>query len=203
MHTLSKELIHRLYHEEKLSTIKIADKLGVTEWVVLNFMRRKSIPRRSFQEANQIVFANKPLSFSLRKHLSEKDQKLKAAGIFLYWGEGAQLQGKNSGVDFANNNPEMIKVFLKFLRRICGINESRLRVFMYCYTDQNIENLLKYWHNITSIPLHQFTKPYVRKDFQQNGRKMQYGLIHIRYADKKLLVQIDSWIKEYTNLFVN
>ena len=97
----------------------------------------------------------------------------------------------------------MVKVFLKFLRRVCRIDEKRLRVFMYCYGDQNIENLLKYWHNVTGILLNQFTKPYIRKDFQKDSRKMQYGLVHIRYADKKLLMQINKWIKEYTSNFVD
>jgi hypothetical protein len=26
---------------------------------------------------------------------------------------------------------------------------------------------------------------------------MKYGLVHVRYADKKLLLQIEEWIKEY------
>jgi len=203
MNTLSKNLIEKLYYKERLSTIKIAQKLDTTEWIILSFMRRNNIARRSFSEASKVLFEKKKLTFSIKRKLSLREEKLKTAGIFLYWGEGAQLQGKNCGVDFANSNPEMIKVFLSFLRRICGINEKKLRVFLYCYTNQDIEKLLKYWHNTTHIPINQFTKPYIRKDFKSNSSRMEYGLVHIRYADKKLLIQIDEWIKGYTRKFVD
>lgn len=202
MGTLSKNLVEKLYQEKKLSTIKIARKLGITEWVVLNFMRRNNIPRRSFREANQILFDNRPTTFSLKKKLTDREKRLKIAGVFLYWGEGAQLQGKNCSVDFANSKPEMIKIFLVFLRRICGINEKKLRVFLYCYSDQDIENIINFWYKTTGIPKNQFTKPYIRKDFlYEKSGKMKYGLVHIRYADKKLLIQIDNWIQEYIQNF--
>lgn len=199
MITLSKNLIKKLYHKEKLSTIEIAKKLKTTTWTILGFMVRNNIPRRSFKEANKICFDNKPLTFSIKKHLSAKDKKLKIAGVFLYWAEGAKANGKNNcTVDFANSNPEMIKVFLKFLRRICGVNEKKLRVYLYCYSNQDLENIKNYWYKLTNIPLDQFSKPYIRSDFLPEKReKMKYGLAHIRYADKKLLYQIDSWIKEY------
>lgn len=202
MNTLSKNLIKKLYYKEGLSTIEIGRELKVSEWVILNFMRRKNIPRRSFQEANKVSFNKKPLTFSIRNKLSKKDEELKIAGVFLYWGEGAQFQGKNCSIDFANSKPEMVKIFLKFLRRICGIDEKRLRVFLYCYADQKIENIMKFWYKTTGIPKNQFTKPYIRKDFlKEKSGKMKYGLAHIRYADKKLLIQVDDWIKGYIQDF--
>lgn len=92
----------------------------------------------------------------------------------------------------------MIKIFLKFLREVCGVDEKRLRVYLYCYSDQSIEILLNYWYKLTNIPKSQFSKPYIRNDFlPEKSGKMKYGLVHIRYADKKLLYQIDNWIKEY------
>jgi len=198
MVTLSKNLIEKLYCKEKLSASKIAKKLKTTTWTVLGFMTRNNIPRRTFKEANEICFENKPLSFSLKKRLSARDEKLKMTGVFLYWAEGAKLSGKNCGIDFANSNPEMIRIFVKFLRKICGVNEKKLRIYLYCYSNQSIEVLLNYWYKLTNIPKSQFSKPYVRNDFlPEKSGKMKYGMVHIRYADKKLLYQIDNWIKEY------
>jgi len=198
MVTLSKNLIKKLYNKEKLSTIEIAKKLRTTTWTVLGFMARNNIKRRTFKDANTVSFENKPISFLLKKNLSEKDKKLKMAGVLLYWAEGAKLNGKNCGVDFANSNSEMIRIFVKFLREICGVDERRLRVYLYCYSNQSIELLLNYWYKLTNIPKSQFSKPYVRNDFlPEKSGKMEYGMVHIRYADKKLLYQIDNWIKEY------
>jgi len=50
----------------------------------------------------------------------------------------------------------------------------------------------------TGVPLSQFTKPYVRiGNPNTSERKLLYGLIHVRYNDKKLLEKIKAWIHEY------
>lgn len=197
MANLSKNLIRHLYYKEGLSTIEIAAKLNVTPWVVLKFMKKNNLPRRSFKQANTKRFEKKPITFLLKKRLSRKEKELKIAGIMLYWAEGGKAIPEN-GVDLANSDPKMIKLFLRFLRDICGIDEKRLRVYLYCYADQDIDAIRKYWQQITDIHLSQFKKPYIRKDFlpQKSGR-MKYGLVHIRYYDKKLLLQIEDWVEKY------
>ena len=200
MPNLSINLIKNLYYKDKLSTVEIAKKLKVSPWVVLKFMKRRNLSRRTFKESNAIKFDRKPVSFSVRQKLSEEERKLKIVGAMLYWTEGSKPNPKNRSwtVDFVNSNPRMIKLFLEFLRKICGVDERRLRILLYCYADQNIGALKKYWYKATKIPLAQFTKPYIRKDFlPEKSGKMKYGLVHVRYSDKKLLLQIENWIKEY------
>ena len=138
--------------------------------------------------------------------LKAKEEKLKIAGIMLYWAEGAKAQKvlgtnrKRYVIDLANSDSEMIKLFLKFLREICGVDEARLRVLLYCYVNQDVDFLKKHWHKVTGISLKQFSKPYVREDFlPEKEGKMEYGLVHIRYSDKKLFLQTQNWIKEYLN----
>lgn len=115
----------------------------------------------------------------------------------LYWAEGAKYEG-GTVVDFANSDPAMIAIFLKFLRCVCGVNEKRLRVYPYFYSNQNLKENLRFWQTITGIPQQQFTKPYVRKDYRiEKKSKMPFGMIHIRYSDKKLLLLIKEWINEY------
>jgi hypothetical protein len=198
MVTLSKNLIEKLYYKEGLSVIELSKKLRISPWIVFAFMRKNNIARRSFFEANQKNFGKKPLSFSIRKNLSSKEKELKIAGILIYWAEGAKPNNKGCTVDFANSNTQMIRLFLRFLRVICRVDEKRLRVQLYCYSNQGVENLKKYWYKETHIPLNQFIKPYVRNDFlPEKSGKMKYGMVHIRYADKKLLYQIGDWIKKY------
>jgi len=92
----------------------------------------------------------------------------------------------------------MVKVFLSFLRGICGVSEQRLRVYLYAYSYQDIEKLKKYWSNVTGISSQQFTKPYIRKgNANLSNRKLEYGLVHIRYNDKHLLFLINKWITEF------
>lgn len=200
MVNLSLRRIKKLYYIDRLSTIEIGKQLNVTPWVVIRFMKKTGLLRRNLKETNKIVFERKPSSFSLKRNLSKEEEMLKIAGIMLYWAEGARSNQAQKAiiVDFTNSNPRMVQLFLRFMREICGVDENRLRVLLYCYANQNIDILKKFWHKTTSIALRQFSKPYIRKDFLPTKiNKMRYGLIHVRYCDKKLLAQIESWIEEY------
>ncbi|MFA5791511.1 MAG: hypothetical protein WC884_00545 [Candidatus Paceibacterota bacterium] len=182
-------LVDKLYNIEKLTMREIAQKLAVDIDVVVYCMRKNKIKRRSRKEANKISFWNKKLSFQEKNKLSVTEKNLKLAGLILYWGEGYKTT-KSSGIDFANSDPNMIVIFLKFLRKIYKVDEKRFRILLYCYSDQNITFLIKFWSTLTGILKEQFSKPYIRKDFRKDGRKMEHGMIHIRYADKKLFLCI-------------
>lgn len=163
-------------------------------------MRKYNIQRRSMKEMNAVRFERKPLSFSISRSKSKQQEQLTVAGAMLYWAEGTKVI-KRCSVDFANSDPEMIRIFMLFLRTRYRLDENRLRVSLYCYSNQNIERLQEYWSNLTKIPLAQFSKPYIRSDFRIDGRKMKYGLAHIRYSDKKLLLDIMSLIERYSHQF--
>lgn len=187
--------VKQLYYQEQYSMKKIGEKLGVSLDAVVYFMRKHNLKRRTLKEDSTLRFKNKPLSYCLRERLTAEQEKLKMAGIALYWGEGYKTE-KSSGIDLANSDVSMILVFLRFLREICGIDEKRLRILLYCYSNQNPQKLMKFWGKATKIPLKQFTKPYVREDFNLAMLdKMPYGMIHIRYSDKKLLAVIKEWIE--------
>ncbi len=189
------KIINNLYLDKKLSMREIAQKLGVSIDAVVYFMRKNKIPRRSLSETSAILFKNKKLSFKKKKKLSLVEEKLKLTGLILYWSEGYKTT-KSAGIDFANSDPDMIYAFVKFLREIYRVNEKRFRILLYCYENQNIQSLIKFWSKLTGISKKQFSKPYIRKDFKESGRKMKYGMVHIRYADKKLFLSIMKSIEE-------
>lgn len=193
---ISKNEIIKLYWEESLNIAEIAQKLGISFWAVYRFMNQAHIPRRNRSLAVYNANRAKPC-FQQKSCLNNSEKMLKIAGIMLYWAEGTL---NHNTVDLANSNPEMIKIFLMFLRTICGVREERLRVYLYAYSYQDINKLKFFWNKHTKIPLSQFTKPYVRMGNENLSlRKLPYGLVHIRYNDKKLLALIKSWIDEYVS----
>jgi hypothetical protein len=113
----------------------------------------------------------------------------------LYFGEGAKTQNT---VDFANSDIDALGIFLKFLRTICRVEENRLRFYLYCFKNQNPKKLIKFWSRRLKIKPGSFTKPYVRQDRAVLSRIMPYGVLHVRYSDKKLLQRILLLIKEIT-----
>ncbi len=190
--------VKKLYYDRGLSVQDVANQLNISIDAVFYFMRRNNLARRKISESNSIKYEKSKPSFVLRKINSEKLRILKTIGAMLYWGEGSKWDGEVT-VDFANSDEKMIKLFLIFLRKVCGVREEKLRVFAYFYANQKIDKNISYWSKITKIPKKQFTKPYIRKDFKESKKdKMPHGLIHIRYADKKLLNVIKKWIDEYS-----
>src|SRR3990167_3180821 len=88
--TLSAEDIKRLYWEEERSIPEIARATGIPKYALYELMDQFKIPRRSFSESNY-AYSNKTRPrFSVKKVLSVEDEKLKVAGIMLYWAEGAR-----------------------------------------------------------------------------------------------------------------
>lgn len=200
---LDKSKIDRLYWAEKYNVGEIANKLGISFWTVYNFMNRNNIDRRGRSEANYVGNKHK-LHFEIKDKLTLKDRELKIVGIILYWAEGSKNL-KSNMLDFCNSDPAMIGIFMKFLRQVCGIKESRLRVYLYAYSYQRIEELKNYWHKVTGISKDQFIKPYIRKGNPNlSGRKLPHGLVHIRYSDQRLLQLVLNWIEEFkSSLLLN
>jgi len=200
MATVEKKLlveVKKLYYKDKLSIQDVANKLNISIDSVFYGMRKNGLKRRRIEESNSIRYEREALSFKVKKNLNEKDRMLKTIGVMLYWGEGGKSE-RSKVIDFANSDKDMVVLFLKFLRRICGVDRKRLRVYPYLYANQNINKNVNYWVKITKISKKQFTKPYVRKDFDENKKdKMPHGLVHIRYSDKKLFRLIKNWIEEY------
>ena len=186
-----------LYYQKYLSMKAIGSELGVSIDAVCYFMRKHKLERRNGSENSTILFSRKPISYKIKNSLSASDLELKTAGIMLYWAEGYKTT-KSKGIDFANSDQDMIAVFISFLRKICGVDAKRLRVLLYCYSNQSPAKLVDFWSKLTKIPKSQFTKPYVRTDFRLDRKdKMKMGMVHIRYSDKKLWLQVLQWIKEY------
>lgn len=192
-----------LYNKEKWSVPRIAGYFGVSPFRIYSSFRRAGVTRRAAAENNQLLFSAKEPSFHLKKNLSFQEKILKAIGIILYWCEGSKWDGELK-VDFANSDVGLVKLFMRFLRKICGVNEEKLRGHLYCYSNQRPAALQKIWSKATGIPPKKFMKPYIRKDFKtSNSGKLSVGVFHVCYLDKKLLLQLKEWIEEYRISLLN
>jgi hypothetical protein len=178
-----------------MSAREIAVALHCRIDAVYYLFRKHDVVRRSRAEINRLQFDRKQPTFKLRIRLTRRDHFLRAMGIMIYWTEGSKWEGEKI-VDFANSDEALIRIFLFFLRRICGIDERKLRAYLYCHSDQDPERLISFWSIVTGIPKRQFTKPYVKAttSIEKQG-KMKHGLIHIRYNDKKMLLLLKEWIR--------
>lgn len=188
---LDKLTISNLYNKNGLSASEIARKYNISVWRVISFMRRNKLKRRESSETLELQFERRALTFNKKENLDENERKLLFGGLSLYWAEGSKVNTHT--VDFANSNEKMLLIFIKMLRDIYSVDEKKLRVYIYCFANQNTVELIRHWSTKLKIPISQFSKPYIRKDFKiEKIGKMPFGLVHIRYNDTKLLKKILS-----------
>lgn len=183
------EELRRLYLDEKLSSGEIAKKFDVSVFRVIKKLKKYKIPRRTPVESNRVRFLRTPLTFNKKITLSLKEKELYTAGLMLYWAEGAK--GNSDKVDLANSDPNIAKLFIKMLRQIYQVRESKFRASIYCYSNQDIKNLIAFWSRELKLPQDKFYKPYIQSNFNINKiGKMKYGVIHVIYGDRRLFMQI-------------
>lgn len=187
------------YSRKGLSEMQIANLLSINPHRVRHVLDRHNIRRRTHSEAitNWYItkFGKRP--FVLRKNLSRELQRLKSAGVMLYWGGGTK---RGTSVTLANSDPKMILVFVRFLREVCQVDEKRIRIGLHHYRDHDVEKLRTFWSRLTKIPTTQFDKPFLHLGGNANGSyrtKSEYGTVLLRYSDMKLLNLLISWIEEY------
>jgi hypothetical protein len=184
--------IRQLYLQER-SARDVARTLNLPLHRIYASLKRQKVPRRTLDHQHRIRLEREPLSFSFLRSFTRKQRDLMVAGLMLYQGEGAKT---GTTVDLANSDLLVHKVFLTFLREVCVVTPSRLRCYLYCFSDQSATGLIRYWSRSLSIPAGQFTQPYVRTVTGPLTRRTAYGVLHIRYSDKRLLAKILGLIAE-------
>lgn len=187
--TMTIDNILNLYTNQGLSTREIGEQLGNTPWQIIRILKKYGVQLRSSAETQRIQFNRSPLSFNKLSSMIQRTKSLYEAGLMLYWAEGGK--SNNGVVDFANSDERMVCIFLSMLRNVYRVTEDKLRVLLYCYKNQDVDKLIRYWSNKLSIPSQQFTKPYIRQEYNEKKiHKMERGLVHIRYNDTRLLMRI-------------
>lgn len=165
---------------------EVANHLKVSIDAVTYVLRKNNVSRRSLREASRLAFEAKAPSFTVKKSSSREEKDLEFAGALLYWAEGYKTE-KAHGLDFANSDPDMALLFMRFLRSRYLLDRCRLYCQVYYYEDQNIQQITSFWSRKLHMPTSSFRYPYMKNNPKQNVKKLPYGVIHIRYNDKKLL----------------
>lgn len=154
---------------------------------------------RHERKLNSINEIKKAAKIELGK-ISERD--LWILGIGLYIGEGSKTY---EDVRIVNSNPEIIKLAVHWFKTICKINNKNLALTIHLYPDSNIDKALKYWSDLTSVPLNQFRKSQIDKRENKSWKKrnkLPYGTADLSVKSQgnpefgvKLHRKIIGWIE--------
>jgi DNA-binding CsgD family transcriptional regulator len=191
---IERELIEKLYRKKKLSMQQIADTLDVSRKTIEWRMKKFKIPSRSIPKALKLKRKN-------RFTYNPKGQELlELVGLCLYWAEGSKSHPRK--VELTNSDPEMIKIFLTFLRKVCGVSEQHLRCRIQLHNSNFYQESLKYWSSVTNLSQSQFIHRYLKKD-KKGKRKHPLGILTVSYNDtglKEIILERISHLPLLTSL---
>lgn len=158
---------------------------------------RNKIKRASIEAANQQ--AQQDIG-----GLSKRDLFMLGLGIYL--GEGKK---STESVRIINADPQIIKIAMRWFREVCNIPLQNFSLAIHIYPDITEKEALKFWSELTLIPIEQFGKTQVDKRTNKSELKKgktPYGTAHItiRSCGNKdfgvfLHRRIMGWINAVTN----
>lgn len=118
-------------------------------------------------------------------------------GIALYLAEGGKTEKSN--LRFANSDPEVIKIMMKFFHDICHISPEAVNARIHLYEQNRYEETLDYWSKITGIDKNRFWQPQLaisKSSKKTKGlRKLEYGTLHLTICNAELNRKVHGWMK--------
>jgi len=162
---------------------------------VVYWMQKHQISRRSQSEATYVKRNIHGDPFRVKFFEGQEDLKLFHLGIGLYLGEGDK---RNKGhVKLANTDPKILKIFLMFLRDICGVRESKIKAELNVFDDVDVNKAIDFWLKSTGITRNQLRNIQVREGKRGSYKhKSQYGTLSIYVCNTKLKKIINQWCRE-------
>lgn len=94
------------------------------------------------------------------------NRELWLIGVMLYWAEGSKEKENRpgSGVQFTNSNPDMVKLFLIWLTKICKIKKDDIYFDIFIHENsENLNGVVDYWSTSTKFPVGAFPHIYLKK----------------------------------------
>lgn len=216
---IEREAARQLRLEQGMSVKEIAKTLGVSKSSVSLWVRDIELTpaqiqalqdrMKSYGAQHKGSQANITKHRAIRQQYQEEGREkahehdlLHLQGCMLYWGEG----GKGRiAVKFANSDPDMMQVFIKFVRESLQVPEAKIKIRIYCYLNNglSLEEIHDFWLKTLKISVSQLGKGQVNNQpssSQQKGRKLLYGVCHLTVDSSRYIQRIYGAIQEYTGI---
>jgi hypothetical protein len=148
----------------------------------LNEIRGRNLAR-AYDEAR----AEARLEFEILKH-----SPLFVAGVMLYWGEGDKLTKYSTRL--TNTDPEMIRLYVTFLKQVCQIPEGKIKGHILIYPDLDEAECRRYWVQASGIEAAQFCKTTTIQG-KHMTRRIKYGVCMVEISSTYFKVKMLEWLK--------
>ena len=136
------------------SIVEIMKELSLSKTTVWHHINKISLSRKQLD----VLKSNQGGSYRRKIVRLEKADKEASALIggplrsqclilaMLYWAEG-----NKKGFVFTNTDQNMVKIFVKILREVFGIEDNRIDVTVRYFTGMNRKKCITHWASITGV----------------------------------------------------
>lgn len=131
----------------------------------------------------------KTIAKNLISHAEISPNIAKILCSLLFWAEGSKAINH---IAFTNSDPVMIKTFLALLRNSYPLDETKFHVSVHLHEYHDSDIILKFWSEITKVPLAQFIRPYLKPHTSLRKHLDYKGCITIRYYDAKIARELTA-----------
>lgn len=117
----------------------------------------------------------------------------------LYWADGAKSRNT---IEFANSDPNMVRLFCRFLRECLGVPDERIRVRLNVYTrnGMSLQEIEDHWLGTLDLPgscLRGHVLNHTPTSSSGRKRTLPYSVCTIRVHSTRLVQHIFGAIQEY------
>lgn len=127
------------------------------------------------------------------------EYELLLVGAAPYWAEGYNRQDKvvSPCISFGNSNPDMVVLFLHFLREVIRTPEEKLRPFVQIHHNIDAGSAVKFWAKICDIPKEHFRVTHQTSRASRGKRpynSLPYGTLKLNVVGRQYFFRIKGWI---------
>jgi predicted transcriptional regulator len=132
--------------------------------------------------------------------LARRADMLHAAGCMLYWAEGAR---ERNAVRFSNSDPEMVRMFVDFLRSYFQVADEHIRLTCHLYADHidRQREIERFWLDVTGLSKASLCRSIVNVYSKYSARKrvnmLPYGTCRVVVNKTSVVQSIYGAIQEY------
>lgn len=117
-------------------------------------------------------------------------------GCMLYWAEGAK---KRNSVYFVNSDPEMHRLFMRFLRYEFGVQPTDCSIYIQTHADKvdDIRQIEDYWLALLDLPSSCLRKTHIKRSSGVRLHKLNKGICGLAVHRSWIAQHIYGAIQEY------
>lgn len=150
-------------------------------------------------QANRRIGVERRLAYQEqgRERIRNHPRELFIVGCMLYWAEGAKV--KRNVVHFANSDPHMLLLFIKFLRQEFQITDEQFKLQIHCHTkiQEEVLRIENYWVNLLALTRVNLIKTYFKKGSDSRRNILINGVCTLYVTKSEIVQQIFGAIQEY------